>query len=493
MAITGVTSAMSFRQDKQTTAYSLCLCWLGLALMFAGGSAFAGEWRIVPRVSVNESYTDNVNLAASGLEDDDFITEVTPSISLRGQGGRLSANFDYSLQQLFYSNDSDRNSLSHQLQANANAELVKQILFLDVDASARQENTSNSGRLSDSNISVTGNRNEVYTWRISPVARHHFGNYANGEAKVTVDQVLNSGGGNSTSTGSDLLIDSGSRFSRLPWSLSYSQQRVDNESGTISSFERFNGTLRYVFNRKYSAFVNAGVENNKFSTSQDDSDGFSWDAGATWTPSSRTRLEAGYGERFFGNNYSFSLSHQSRRAAWTASYSEDITTTRQSQLDRQLIPLLDAFGAPILDPGTGLLVQVPVDSATITEEVLVAKQFQGGVTLRGRRTDASINVFNTQRDFQLSGGNETVFGGSASVSRQLSQRTTVSLSGGWQQSELAGGTREDQLWNAGVSMTRQFARDLSAQADYRRVQQESDLAANEYEENRFSLNLNLSF
>ncbi len=461
--------------------------------MLGGGAAFAGEWRIVPGISVQESYTDNVNLASSGLEDDDFITEVTPSLSLRGQGGRLSANFDYSLQQLFYANDSDRNSLSHQLQASANAELVKQIVFVDVDASARQENSSNSGRLSDSNISVTGNRNEVYTWRISPVVRHHFGNYANGEARFTVDQVLNSGGGsNSASTGSDLLIDSGSRFSRLPWSISYHQQRVDNESDTISKFERLNGTLRYVFSRKYSAFVNAGVENNQFSTSQDDSDGFSWDAGATWTPSPRTELEAGYGERFFGNNFSFSLSHQSRRAAWTASYQEDITTTRQSQIDRQLIPLVDAFGDPVLDPGTGLLVQVPVDTATITEEVLVEKQFRGGVTLRGRRTDASVSLFNTQREFQLSGADEEVFGASASISRRLSQRTTVSLNGGWQQSELAGGAREDRRWNAGVSMTRQF-RDLSAQASFQRVQQESDLAASEYEENRFTVNLNLSF
>ncbi len=483
MAITGATSVVFLSR----------LYGLGLALMLAGEAVSAGQWRIVPAISVQESYTDNVNLSPSGQEDDDFITEVTPSISLRGQGGRLSANFDYSLQKLFYSNDSDRNSLSHQLQANANAELVKQIVFLDVDASARQENTSNSGRLSDSNISVTGNRNEVYTWRVSPVVRHHFGNYANGEARITVDQVLNSGGSNSTSTSSDILIDSGSRFSRLPWSISYNQQRVDNESGTISSFERVNGTLRYVFTRKYSAFVNAGLDNNKFATSQDDSDGFSWNGGATWTPTSRTRLEAGYGERFFGKNYSFSLSHQSRRAAWTASYAEDITTTRQTQLDRQLIPLVDAFGTPILDPGTGLLVQVPVDTATITEEVLVEKQFRGGVTLRGRRTDASVSLFNTQREFQLSGGNEEVLGASASISRRLSHRTTVSLNGGWQQSELAGGAREDTRWDAGVSMTRQFARDLNAQASFQRVQQESDLATNEYEENRFTVNLNLSF
>ena len=86
-----------------------------------------------------------------------------------------------------------------------------------------------------------------------------------------------------------------------------------------------------------------------------------------------------------------------------------------------------------------------------------------------------------------------MFGASANVSRRMSRRTSGSITGSWQQNELAGGDRDDRRWDIGLSFSRQMARDVSVSADYRHIEQTSDLPADEFKENRFSMRVNFLF
>ena len=91
--------------------------YYGLILLALSTSVAAGEWTFTPRFNINETYTNNVLLVENG-EEGDFITMVSPGLSVRGEGPRLSSNIDYNLQQRYYLDKTRLDGENHQLQGN---------------------------------------------------------------------------------------------------------------------------------------------------------------------------------------------------------------------------------------------------------------------------------------------------------------------------------------------------------------------------------------
>ena len=54
---------------------------------------FAGEWEITPRTSYTQEHSDNVTLTDQNTLSD-FITTLTPGVTIRGQSARLEMNVD---------------------------------------------------------------------------------------------------------------------------------------------------------------------------------------------------------------------------------------------------------------------------------------------------------------------------------------------------------------------------------------------------------------
>ena len=80
----------------------ICLLFGGVYALLGLSSAFAIDFRVVPSLRIEETYSDNIRLATKGQEQDAFVTEITPGISIRGvNGGRLTANLNYRMQNLF--------------------------------------------------------------------------------------------------------------------------------------------------------------------------------------------------------------------------------------------------------------------------------------------------------------------------------------------------------------------------------------------------------
>ena len=60
----------------------------------------AGEWRVLPRLNLSETYTDNVRLGgvaggvgafgAGGNAGGDFVTQINPGVVIRGQAPRYN-------------------------------------------------------------------------------------------------------------------------------------------------------------------------------------------------------------------------------------------------------------------------------------------------------------------------------------------------------------------------------------------------------------------
>jgi len=304
-----------------------------------GGATYFGEdaervrpgWTMVPELSVKEVFTDNLFLTAGDEEpgeepdkESDFVTELTPRINIYGNAKRASVRVNYALQGLLYANNGDQNTYFHQLFSSGVCEVVKQLIFIDGGATITQQNRTDTGSgvftnfgpgtflggVGD-NISITGERTTVTTYRLSPYLVHRLGDWADAELRFGYDDVSDSGGddtvtGSAGSTDSTsqryyAKIESGSRFNELPWEATFEREDIDYENANSTTFQELLGTVWFVYSPELRPVGSLGYEDNKFRSAGDAGSGIIWDVGVRWTPSGRTTLEATYGRRFFGD------------------------------------------------------------------------------------------------------------------------------------------------------------------------------------------------
>ncbi len=70
--------------------------------------ANAADWRLIPSIALSEIYTDNVDLD-DNIQQSDFITQISPQISLTGSGPRLNVSLIYAPNYFYYPGDDDDN------------------------------------------------------------------------------------------------------------------------------------------------------------------------------------------------------------------------------------------------------------------------------------------------------------------------------------------------------------------------------------------------
>ncbi len=471
--------------------------WSILGLLALAMNAQAANWDIVPRLLVNETYSDNVSLRSDNINAD-YITQVTPGLSIRGQGGRIELNLDYNLQKLMYARDNDFDSMNHQLQATGSAELYEQVLFLDVSSQISQQLISTTGVISDNNLNATGNRSDVMSYKISPYIRHHFGGYADALGRFERSQVFNdaqtTSASGSTSEQWTLNLNSGRYFRRMPWSLNTSTRKVSNETGAgDSEFRNIEARVSYVFNRKYRLTSVIGNDDNSFATSRGQNSGSRFEIGGAWTPSPRTSVEMRIGKQYFGRTFFMDASHKHRRFLFKAHYDERTETLNDVQTSQVLIPLVDSAGNPVFDPNASSNIVLPTDTPGLLNDVLVNKRLDINIDYSKGRNRAGLGVYTSSREYQASNRDESTTGFRVSFSRQLSEYVTASVNGDWTSSDFQNGARSDSRYGLGANISRRFGRHMNGTLDYRYRQSDSDASRNNYTENRLSASLNLYY
>ncbi|MDH5553492.1 MAG: TIGR03016 family PEP-CTERM system-associated outer membrane protein, partial [Nitrosomonas sp.] len=239
------------------------------------------EWEFNPRLTVSETYTDNVRLGAAGLgggggfgfggarnQGGDFITQINPGISFTGVGRRLNMQTNYTMNNLIFANNSNFNRIRHQLNANATAELLKDFFFIDGAATRSQQNTTAFGPQAVDNTNVTGNRLDLSTYNVSPYLRYRFKTFASTELRYTRGIVESSGGGNFALRNSQrdsyqFNLNSGSAFRTLQWGLNYNKNIINFTSFNREiKMERSLANLRYNLSPKFAFTATGGYESN---------------------------------------------------------------------------------------------------------------------------------------------------------------------------------------------------------------------------------------
>ena len=148
----------------------VCLCLLVIE------TVQAAEWRFRPRLTVQGTYSDNIALTPD--KESDFVTDISPGFTLTGKGRRFTLDVFYNLQYVNYARSTSSDRFNNQLQLLGNGEVAKDLFFIDIRSTVRQENISNRRNTANSTISVTNNVTNTYTFGISPYLKHRFGSFA---------------------------------------------------------------------------------------------------------------------------------------------------------------------------------------------------------------------------------------------------------------------------------------------------------------------------
>ncbi len=201
-----------------------------LALLLA--PAARAEVKFTPGVELRETYTDNVNLEADQLARSQFISEVSPSLSVVANSPRLKLKAAAQLHAYAYSDQkvAGTSNSSRQLQASGVATLLDETLFVDGASSISQQSISAFGPQINNNPYADANRSEVKTYRLSPYLRHRFGAFASAELRYAHDLVSSDlqSFGRSTSNTAALTVTSGAAFHKVGWSVLYNRNDLDD-------------------------------------------------------------------------------------------------------------------------------------------------------------------------------------------------------------------------------------------------------------------------
>ena len=108
----------------------IILFTLGIFCFILSSPVWA-EFRFTPSISLREEYDDNIDLTADD-EEEDFITTITPGISLGYDTERLKLSLDYRFIAYFYMHNSSENDTSHNAQLDSTLTILRDILFLKV-------------------------------------------------------------------------------------------------------------------------------------------------------------------------------------------------------------------------------------------------------------------------------------------------------------------------------------------------------------------------
>jgi uncharacterized protein (PEP-CTERM system associated) len=480
---------------------------LGLTAL-ASSPALAGEWQISPSVGLFESFTDNAALSPPGKENWDFVTNLTPAISVHGEGARFSLDLDASLNTLVYARDGSLDALELDLAEANKTELIPEELFVDTRAVVTQIPAQPGQAVSGSqNTSQSGST--VATLLLSPYWRDHFGDFGDSVLRYTFSQVLSPSGGVGNSTNNELTAGfaSGARFNRLRWSLTGDaafgiQGGGSNNGGSgnnSSSGTRNTSHLtakadaEYVLTREWSLLGGFGYERIQDPTLVTEPNGPIGDAGVRWQPGPRLSVVMQYNHRFDDNFLSGALSYQiGANTLLTASYTEGLQTSQDLLTQNVGFLTVDEAGN-FIDARTRQLFSLNTGAFGIDNSAFREKRFNADFSTTFTPNLVRANAFYVNRQGG-NFGNETGFGGSVSWTRDITELDQVAAVAryGYLSFQSSGNT-VNNTFGLGLSWSHSLSATLQLVFLYDFTDQLSNNASDRFHENVVSVGLVKTF
>ena len=470
--------------------YLLCVFYSFIAGLPVG--TLAAEWDFSPALTIDEVYTDNVNLAPSGFREDDLISVITPGISVGRESSNLKFKFDYSLQNTLYAGDGDRNQHNHALNTDTSAILLDDHFFLDFSLARSVQNVTNTGAIAADNLNVSGDRGAILNYQIAPYWKQRIGKFANLDVRYTRDKISSSRTFGSRADDFIVSLSSGSNYNRLLFDLQFENSKITNESLRSTRTRRYNLNLRYLLTRKLAITSNIGYDDNEFDSSRNSIDEVIWNFGFEWNPSTRTSLSVSYGERFFGNDLKIFLSHRGRKIETSIRYERSPSSTRESFLQQQAFNLTDLFGNPLDNVINPQIADLNLAVREQTNEILIRSKLVALVSYRLKKHAINLSADYDKSEFEISGLTEYIRNINLDWSWNLFPSTSSNFRITWTKNNLRG-DRNDTFLILQYGLSHRLTESLTGNIGLRYLDRKSDRVLSEYDESRIFANISKSF
>ncbi len=461
-----------------------------------GAAPMAAEFRLEPSISVQESFSDNVDQDPDGQEKTALITEVSPGAILRWTGRRVTTSIDLALTA---SHQTDGEDEGITLEPNAaglgSVEILRENLFLDAAAAASAD------LLNTREQDTEANREIIQTYSASPRLVGSFGSFADAETSYRFDQVINDDSGDSETLGNsqthtiEAALNSGSDFAIYRWGLSGQVSESDRDNDDDVSRRDARLDLEYVVDRSFSLLASGGYQFFDDGDQSNDINDPTWNGGFRWRPGPRTDLTATYGQRDNAKSLAADLRYQiTPQTGFFAIYSE-VLETGQERLARDLSSIgTDPDTGALIDTNTGLPFDPSTSSTSLDNDTQRTKTLSTGLNgVRGRNTFGITGTVEFTEDQSSIGDDEDAYIVNLSWGRQLSPRAQIGTNASYARNEFKLDGREDNEYSAGIEYSYNLFENMRAFGSYDFTKQDSTDSNEEFLENLVTLGVGVTF
>jgi hypothetical protein len=445
---------------------------LVVALLLVATDA-RGEASIEPRLAVGALWTDNVELAPPDqAAEEEFVVELQGSLRISQRSARLRSFLDYQLRHYEFTEDGDRNSTFHQLDATFDFEMFRDWLFLNGTAGYAQQILDPRRPINASNnVFDVGNLADALTAQLAPRLRHEFQTfeidalYTRGIVQYERrDDPLGAGVSDLDLDIVSVRIGSLSDADERRWGLLYRKTDNDYESAPDYRYEQAAIEGGIALSGTVQLLGEVGLESDlPVSPSAGGLDSNYWLAGFRWSPSERTEVIVRGGRRFFGTAFEGSATRESRLLRLRLSYSETPTTEGQT--------FAEGFG--VAEPDPAIQTELGDRFGTLTTEPFINRVLNSSAALTGRRTTFAVGITSSEREYISDGRTERREGANLRLDRRMTTRSTLSVSVAADRTRFPEGGADDTL-EFRVGVTRRLAPQLSVSLDIARFRRDGD-------------------
>jgi uncharacterized protein (PEP-CTERM system associated) len=402
-------------------------CAAAAAFALAPVAASAADLTITTAIRLEESFSDNANLAEDENDrNSDLVTVVTPSISATMRGGRVNGGLNFSRSESISRTGASDAGSENELAATGQAELWERVAFIDAQASISREVIDETQPSSQSLATQQINRTETRAYNLSPYFLHHFGTWAETRSQITYSQV-DTDSEEVSDTGSlteSFVINSGRRFSRFLWSVTAVNSKTPREETPAIRERTIDGNGTYVLDSRLSLLAGLGWQSTEDATLVNQPKGPTWSAGFAAQPGQKTSVRLTVGERDGGTTVDFESSYRlSARTALTASYNEELQTSQQ-QISDNLSFLAVGPDGTLIDSRTGAAFVPGDDNFGLQDETFRQRVFTLRLSGTRRRNTFSGVVRWESRETEATGVTETVLSTDLLLNRRISERAS---------------------------------------------------------------------
>ena len=468
--------------------------------------ASAANIRVEKNAGFDVTLTDNLDLEPDDRADSALILSPFVGSNVRGDGDRVDFAFNYRLtMDTILSKDNDVN-IRNDFIGFGSAELIDDMLFVDVTGLASQPLIDPGGRTSTSPSVGRSSRTQVVAGSISPYLLNNFGNVAESELRYRYSYTF---------VGRDQIGDSTTNFglARLSTGRMFTAVRLDaiaeaevtdaeDETGDIDRTTfRLNG--QYPIMRQLSLLGSVGYETIDTNSLNDDPDGALWYVGFFTRPGPKTELRLTYGERYGEPDINGALTYRiTPRLTFQASYTHVLETTQRQLSSFQLA--LDEQNQ-LVDPITNLPVDITEPGFGLATEAYTANRFQSSLVGNYERNTVTLAGSHEEREYDIR-PNERYISARLGWTRRLSPYTNLFAGVGWRRTEIDGDTTtpstgtlfgttapESDTYSGRIALMQTLAKDVFGNVSFGHTTRVADRTSDEYTENSLTFGVRIVF